>query len=164
MSFWDDLGRVGAAVATGGMSEAVLAAAGGSPAPSPAPPPPSGGFGGVLGGIGNAFGGVGSMKPLVPDAKCCRYDLKPPFLVDNQTGAVWRYDDADRKFVKVEFELHPVAKSFVNLVSAKVAIDLRTKLQSEHVYQNRAQIESLKPFVDDQIRAIDAHLESLRQS
>ena len=168
MTIWNDIVRTGAAVATGGLSEVVLDAAAGpqETAPPPAADSPATGSGGIgFGGgpIGKLFPGLLGVSASGAACGCSRYELKPPFLLDNTTGEVWVYDEHTKHFGMVEVERSPVAKSVLNLIGAKVALDLRHKLEKDGLVVNRAQYTKLAPFVDDTMKAVDHHLEKMRQ-
>jgi hypothetical protein len=117
--------------------------------------------GGFLGGpIGKYF----NLGPPVAAGCCCRYELKPPFLLDNTTGDVWMYDEHTKRFQKVEVDRHPIAKAIENLVNAKAAIELHAKLETDGVVVNRVQYAKLAPFVDQTLKAIDTRLEEMRRT
>jgi hypothetical protein len=175
MSFWGDVIDVGVAVATGGLSPVVLDAAAGShdsespaaadPPASSALPQSSGGDGGLhaTGGFGGFLVGGTKTAASSKACGCSRYELQPPFLLDNTTGDVWVYDEHTKHFGKVEVERSPVASAIENLIAAKVALELRTKLEGNGLIVNRAQYAQLAPFVDDTVKAVDNHLEKMRR-
>jgi hypothetical protein len=162
MAFWDEVISVGVAVATGGMSPVVLAAAGLSPAPPTAadPPAPSAPSNSIGDGFNTLIPNHGS---AATECGCSRYELQPPFLLDNTTGDVWVYDEHTKHFGKIEIERSPVANAVVNLIAAKVALDLRTKLEPNALIVSRGQYAQLAPFVDDTVKAVDNHLEKMRR-
>ena len=173
MSLWDDVVRAGAAVATGGLSEAVLDAAAGThetaPPPAPSADPPvrgGGGFGGVPSSFAEYAEKLKNQKKGVSGTACgcSRYELKPPFLLDNTTGDVWMFDEHTKRFGKVEVDRHPVAKAVEHLVAAKVALDLRATLETDGLMVNRAQYAELAPFVDQTLKALDTRLEEMRRT
>ncbi len=77
----------------------------------------------------NCFRGFSGVSASGAACGCSRYELKPPFLLDNTTGEVWVYDEHTKHFGMVEVERSPVAKSVLNLIGAKVALDLRHSLK-----------------------------------
>ena len=95
---------------------------------------------------------------------CCRFELSAPFLLDNQTGRVYRYDETARAFAIVEIE-RPIAQAaFEKLAQARALIRMRSALDSDSLLANELEYEALSPFVADQRRAIDEQLKKLRQS
>ena len=99
------------ALATGGVSEVLaLAQAAGDQ---------NGTGGGGGGQQGSAPGGAPQ-----GDTCCRRYEIEAPFLLDTQTGRVWRYNDKKNVFEIVEREATKPEKVAESLVTARFAVAL----------------------------------------
>lgn len=162
---WDDIARVGAAIATGGVSEvaravseseaekrrreeearqkaaAQAAAAFGSQVPAPQAP-----------------GSAGSGGPT-PSAVCCnRYAIEPPFLLDTQNGRIWRFDDTKKQFLIVTKESTALEKSWETLLRAKLTAEAVDGLNDAANTATRAEHLRVAQLVDAHIKVMDDHL------
>jgi hypothetical protein len=162
---WDDIGRIGAAIATGGVSEvaravseneaekrrreeaarqraaAQAAAAFGAQGPAPQAP-------------GSPRDGA-----QTPSAVCCnRYAIEPPFLLDTQNGRIWRFDDTKKQFLIVPKESTALEKSWETLLRAKLTAEAVDGLNDAANTATRAEHLRVAQLVDAHIKLMDDHL------
>jgi len=130
-----DLGRVVAAVATGGLSEVAVQ---GTQALAGATAAVAGAAGNV---VGSALGGMqsgagaggcaganmapGSQFGGMSISTCCRYQFHNDLLLDTQTGSVWKYDSQENALHPVERKADQFRKGLeaAGLLRAKAALD-----------------------------------------
>lgn len=165
---WGDIVRVGTAIATGGASEvAIFAADKIDDAAGKAADIASGAAAGAAAAAG---GGSHSNKqpcssaPSVQVNSCCRYHLESPFLLDTQSGRVWRYDDVKKEFQLVPRESTAVEKSWETVITAKFTADAIDMINDATKNASRAEHLLLSGVIENHIKVLNAHVKKLAGS
>ncbi len=177
MGFWDDVARIGQAIATGGASELARAVASGEAekrrreeelqrlkqleqqrAQTQVA---------AAGGKGSPCGGVEVPPPpsmRFPSGEagqgtaCCRYELHPPFLLDAHSGRVWRYEQKNDSFLIVTREATKVEKSWESLLAAKLTADLVDNIQDATRGSSLAEYKRVGPRLDAHLALMEKEL------
>ena len=92
---------------------------------------------------------------------CSRYALESEFLLDTQSGKVWRYDSGSNSFKEVSKEKSEIQKRAEGLFWTQVAtglLDLKAKQAAKMHYSERPVLER---SMDELIAAIGKHVTSL---
>lgn len=162
---WDDIARIGAAVATGGVSEVAIAVAENEAeqrrreeeARQRAAAQAAAAMGAHAAGAQPvAASGDGGRTQ---SAACCnRYAIEPPFLLDTQSGRIWRFDDAKKQFLIVPKESTALEKSWETLLRAKVTAEAVDGLNDVTKTATRAEHLRVAQLVDAHIKVMDEHL------
>ena len=161
MAIWDDIARVGAALATGGASEAARALAQNEAEKRRREQQEQQQKAAAAQGAAAQAQGRGDDGARTEINTCCRYTIDPPFLLDTQNGRVWRYDDTKKQFLIVPKESTALEKSWESLLFAKLTADVVDGLSEGIKTSTRAEHLRVANLVDSHIKAMDDHLKRL---